>query len=120
MNDDSLAQLTKRLDRFAKERDWEQFHTPKNLAMALTVEAAELLEHFQWLTAEESAELSAAKKGEVQDELGDLLIYAVRLADRLNIDIIDAAHRKHDKNKDKYPADKVRGSAAKYTEYQDG
>jgi len=70
--------------------------------------------------AQTSHKGSAAKRGEVQDEPGDLLIYAARLTDRLDIDIIDAAHRKHNKNKDKYPADKVRGSAAKYTEYQEG
>jgi len=110
---DSLAELTHKLRDFARERDWEQFHTPKNLAMAMIVEAAELVEHFQWLSAEQSHALDAAKLEEVRQEIGDVLIYLTRIADRLGIDPVAAAHDKMVINAVKYPADKVRGSSAK-------
>ena len=113
-----IDDLAGALRQFARERDWEQFHTPKNMAMALTVEAAELQEIFQWLTPEESRELTADQKGRGEEETADVFIYLVRLCDLLGIDLMDAAWRKLDKNGEKYPADQVRGSASKYTEYE--
>lgn len=110
---DSLAELTHKLRDFARERDWEQYHSPKNLAMAMIVEAAELVEHFQWLTAEQSQTLDAAKREEVRREIGDVLIYLTRLADQLDIDPVAAAHDKMVINAAKYPAELARGSAAK-------
>jgi NTP pyrophosphatase (non-canonical NTP hydrolase) len=103
------------LRQFAAERDWDQFHSPKNLAIALSVEASELLEHFQWLTEAQAGALAADKLGEVRDEMADVLIYLVRLADKLDVDLIDAAKKKMVKNALKYPADKVRGSIRKPT-----
>lgn len=100
---DTLEDLKKRLREFAHERDWEQFHSPKNISMALIVEAAELVEHFQWATPEESQELTAEKRAEVADEIADVLIYLTELADVLGIDPIDAARRKIAKNAVKYP-----------------
>lgn len=102
---------------FAAERDWQQFQTPKNLAMALSVEVAELLEHFQWLGAEQSRELDPGTRQQVAHEIADVQLYLVRLADELNIDILAAVSRKVELNAQKYPVDKVRGSAKKYTDY---
>ena len=113
----TLDDLRERLRRFAEARDWDQFHSPKNLAMALIAEAAELLEHFQWLTEAQSAALSPEKRAAVADELADVLVYTVRLADKLGIDLLVAAAGKMDRNEAKYPADQVRGSARKYDEY---
>jgi dCTP diphosphatase len=115
-----LDSIKIRLREFASERDWDQFHSPKNLAMALIVEAAELVEHFQWLTGEQSQALSPAKLAEVEQEIADIQIYLVRLADKLGIDIERAVQAKMEINARKYPADKVRGSARKYTECDDG
>ena len=112
-----LDDLKLRLRKFAADRDWDQFHSPKNLSMALIAEAAELVEHFQWLTEEQSANLSAAKLKEVEEELADILIYLVRSADKLGINLIEAAKQKIEKNDQKYPADKVKGKSKKYTEY---
>ena len=109
--DNDLRQLRDRLRTFATERDWEQFHSPKNLSMALMVEVAELMEHFQWLTEEQSSNLSPDTLKAVEEEVADCLLYLVRLADRLGIDLHDAALRKLEKNALKYPADKVRGQA---------
>jgi dCTP diphosphatase len=114
---DALTALRDRLRAFAAARDWDQFHSPKNLAMALIAEAAELVEHFQWLTEAQSAALPPAKKAEVADELADVLIYLVRIADRLDLDLLAAAAAKMDRNEAKYPAPLVKGSARKYTEY---
>jgi NTP pyrophosphatase (non-canonical NTP hydrolase) len=105
----TLADLQLALRRFADERDWERFHSPKNLAMALGIEVAELSEHFQWLTQQESFSLSPEEKYEVQNELADILIYLVRLADRLEIDLLPAAEKKLAFNAEKYPADAARG-----------
>lgn len=114
MNDPSdLAMLRDRLRAFAAERDWEQFHSPKNLSMALMVEVAELMEHFQWLTEAQSAELPPETKQAVGEELADCLLYLVRLSDRLGVDLRTVALDKLEKNAAKYPADKVRGSAKK-------
>ena len=109
-----LDALRDRLRAFAAARDWERFHSPKNLATALIVEAAELLEHFQWLTEDESRALPPETKAEVATELADVLLYLVRLADQLGIDLHAAAVAKIAANERKYPADKVRGSARKY------
>jgi len=112
-----LDQLKTRLRQFAEERDWDQFHSPKNLSMALIAEAAELVEHFQWLTEAQSASLSPDKLKKVEEELADILIYLVRAADKLGINLIEAAKNKIEVNEQKYPADKAKGSAKKYTEY---
>ena len=117
MSDDAFNQLKQRLRVFAAERDWDQFHSPKNLSMALIAEAAELVEHFQWLTEDQSKNLSPEKLAEVELELADIQLYLIRLADKLNIDLLAAVDRKIALNEQKYPADKVRGSAKKYTEY---
>jgi len=105
------------LRKFVAERDWDKFHSPKNLATALSVEASELLEHFQWLTERESARLSPEKCEQVRDEMADVLIYLVRLADKLDVDLLDAAAKKIEKNALKYPAERVRGSMKKYSDY---
>ncbi len=109
--------LTQKLAHFAKERDWEQFHSPKNLAMALIVEAGELVEQLQWLSEEETRRLSPEQHEAVSEEAADVLLYLLRFADRLQIDLERAAWAKIEKNAAKYPADKVRGSARKYTDY---
>jgi len=115
---DSLDDLSARLLAFARQRDWEQFHSPKNLAMALAGEAGELLEHFQWLTEEQSMDLPPQKRQEVAYELADILNYLLRLAERLDVDLIDAANRKIAINEQRYPADKVRGDARRASEYE--
>ena len=115
---DRLTALRDRLRGFVRERDWEQFHSPKNLAMAMIVEAAELVEHFQWMTEQESRSISAEKREQVSQEITDTFVYLLRMSDVLGIDLIDAAHAKMDLNAKKYPAEKVRGSNAKYTEYE--
>lgn len=111
---DSLHQLRDALRAFATERDWERFHTPKNLAMALAGEAGEVIEHFQWLSAEESSALSPEQRAEVALELADVLLYLVRLADVLDVDLADAAQHKIAINADRYPPDKARGRSDKY------
>lgn len=115
-----MEELLETIRAFVKERDWEQYHSPKNLAMALMVEAGEIAEHFQWLTEDESRELPLHKRKEVQDEIADVLVYLVNLADKLGIDPLEAAQLKMKKNSEKYPAEKVRGKALKYTEYRFG
>ena len=116
--EDWLAVLAVTLRRFAEERDWEQFHSPKNLAMALSVEAAELLEEFQWLTEAQSHAPEAERRRRIEAELADVLIYLVRLADRLQVDLPAAVARKLESNRRRYPAERVRGRAAKYDEYE--
>src|SRR5437867_812602 len=113
---DALSTLRDALRRFAADRDWDQFHSPKNLASALCVEAAELLEHFQWLTDRESKSLSTATLQKVQGEMGDVLLYLIRLADKLNVNLLEAARNKIEINARKYPAAKARGNSRKYTE----
>jgi len=110
-----LLMFRDKLRAFAEARDWDQFHSPKNLSMALMVEAAELMEHFQWLTGEQSAELSPEVKQAVGEELADILLYLVRLSDKVGIDLREAALHKLEKNALKYPAEQVRGSAKKYS-----
>jgi NTP pyrophosphatase (non-canonical NTP hydrolase) len=119
MAGDPLQDLALRLRDFAAERDWDRFHSPKNLAMALTGEAGELAAEFQWLTEAESRALDEAQRERVRQEAADVLLYLVRLADKLGIDLVEAAHRKMELNGRNYPADLVRGSARKYTEYGD-
>ena len=114
---DSLDDLNRRLRQFARDRDWEQFHNPKNLAMALAGEAGELLEHFQWLTAEQSAALPPDKKEAVALELADILIYLIRCSERLDIDLVGAAYRKMALNEARYPVAQVRGEARRAEEY---
>jgi dCTP diphosphatase len=111
----TLASLRDDLRRFAAARDWQQFHTPKNLAMALSVEAAELLECFQWLTPEQSARLAARDRHAVEEEVADVLLYLLRLTDVLGIDPLRAAQRKMTVNARKYPVALARGSARKYS-----
>jgi dCTP diphosphatase len=113
---DALEELTQELRRFAQERDWRQFHSPKNLACALSVEAAELLEHFQWLTEAQSDDLSGDKRSAVGSEMADILLYLLQLADRLQIDLAAAAREKLALNERRYPVDRSRGSSRKYNE----
>lgn len=115
----SIENLRDVLREFARERDWDQFHTPKNLSMALIAEAAELVEHFQWVEGDKSHLLEDRVRPSVEEEIADIFIYLVRIADKLGIDLYRAAGRKIAINASKYPADKVRGSARKYTEYVD-
>ena len=111
---DTLEALRARLRDFVAERDWDQFHNPKNLAMALVAEAGELVEHFQWLTPEQSANLPPEALGEVELEIADVLLFLLRLCDKLDIDPLQVAARKLDLNAAKYPIEKARGKAIKY------
>jgi NTP pyrophosphatase (non-canonical NTP hydrolase) len=115
-NPHGLTQLRDALRQFAAERDWDQFHSPKNLASALAVEAAELLERFQWLTEEQSRRLPPEELAKVREEMADVLNYLVRLADKLDVNLLEAARDKIEVNARKYPADKARGSVKKYSE----
>jgi len=117
MKHGELDELQDRLLAFARERDWEQFHNPKNLVMALSVEASELLEHFQWLTPEQSERLDPDKRREVALEMADVFIYLLRLAERLDVNLLEAVDAKIAANEKRYPADQVRGSAKKYSDY---
>jgi dCTP diphosphatase len=111
---DPLGALRAQLRRFVEERDWDQFHTPKNLAMALVAEAGELVEQFQWLTPEQSAELPDHTRAEVELEIADVLLFLLRLCDKLGIDPIEAGGKKLELNARKYPVAKARGNATKY------
>lgn len=113
-----LNSLAQRIAQFAGARDWDQFHSPKNLASALTVEAAELLEIFQWLTDDQSRSLPPEKLAAAEAELADVFIYLVRMADKLGVDLAVAAERKLETNERKYPVAKARGSATKYTDFE--
>ncbi|HET9820998.1 MAG TPA: nucleotide pyrophosphohydrolase [Burkholderiaceae bacterium] len=113
---DSLADLAQRLARFAAERDWQQFHSPKNLASALIVEAGELLEHFQWLTEAQSRALAAEKSDQVASEMADVLLYLIQLANALGIDLVAAAQAKLQLNASRYPVELARGSSHKHGE----
>ena len=113
-----MEDLRTAIGAFIAERDWNQFHSPKNLAMALSVEVAEIVEHFQWLTEEESQNLPPEKLTEVREEIGDVMIYLTELAEKLGIDPVEAAKAKLEINRQKYPAALVKGRAAKYTEYR--
>ncbi|HHP7236350.1 MAG TPA: nucleotide pyrophosphohydrolase [Desulfobacterales bacterium] len=113
----AMHQLIEALRQFAAERDWDRYHSPKNLAMALSVEVAELVEPFQWLTQNQSRCLPPEKRRLVRDEIGDVLIYLIMLADKLEIDPLEAAFDKLGKNRRSYPADRVRGKTVKYSDY---
>lgn len=115
MNDDLFA-LQIRLREFAAERDWGQFHSPKNLAAALSIEAAEVLEHFQWMTDEESRSIPIEKVKPIAEEIADVLLYLLQLADKLEIDPVFEANRKININAEKYPVDKFRGNSKKYSD----
>lgn len=112
----SLEELKLALRSFAEDRDWDQFHSPKNLSMALAGEAGELLEQFQWLTENQSHQLEIEKRQKVADEIADIQLYLIRLADKLNLDILAECNRKIEANAIKYPIDKSKGTAKKYTE----
>ena len=118
MESSDLQSLKDRLRRFAEDRDWDKFHSPKNLAMALIVEAGELVEHFQWLTEDQSKRISKDELDKIEQELADILLYLVRLADKLDISLYDAVNKKISMNQTRYPAEQVRGSSKKYTEYR--
>ena len=111
-----MKKLLEIIRAFNRERDWEQYHSPKNLSMALSVEVAEVVEHFQWLDQNQSKSIPSSKKEEIKDEIGDILIYLVNLADKLGIDPVQAALDKIEKNRKNYPVELSRGNAAKYTE----
>jgi len=115
---DSLDALRARVNAFVTERDWVQFHSPKNLAMAMIVEAGEVVEHFQWMTEDESRNLDAETKEQVGQELSDTLVYLLRIAEVCGVDLIEAANKKIDLNAKKYPVEKCKGSNAKYSTYE--
>jgi NTP pyrophosphatase (non-canonical NTP hydrolase) len=114
-----LTAIRDTIRTFVDERDWDQFHTPKNLACALSVEVAELLEHFQWLQNGQRDELGEAKLEQVRHEMADVMVYLVRIADKLDVDLGAAVIEKMALNRAKYPADLVRGDARKYHEYKE-
>jgi len=115
----TLHDLKLRMAEFVRARDWEQFHTPKNLSMSIAIEAAELMEHFQWLTVEQSRNLAPEALDDIGEELADIVIYALSLSNFLNLDLADTVLSKMAKNERKYPAEQVRGKSHKYTYYQD-
>ncbi len=118
MAETDFDRIKKQVRQFVVEREWDQFHSPKNLSMALIVEAAEMVEHFQWLTEEQSSNLSPERLAEVELELADIQIYLISLAEKLKLDLVAAVDKKLVLNARKYPADQVRGSSKKYTEYK--
>jgi NTP pyrophosphatase (non-canonical NTP hydrolase) len=122
MSDDrtTLQELKEKMASFVRERDWEQFHTPKNLSMSIAIEAAELMEHFQWLTVEASKNLPGEALQAIGEELADIVIYSLSLSNALQLDLAETVLAKMEKNIRKYPSEKVRGKAHKYTFYQDG
>jgi len=115
----TLQDLKDRMASFVRERDWEQFHTPKNLSMSIAIEAAELMEHFQWLTVEQSKKLAPEALADIGEELADIVIYSLSLANTLGLDLSQTVLDKMAKNIRKYPSEKVRGKAHKYTYYQE-
>lgn len=115
---DSLLILRQRINAFVEARDWAQFHSPKNLAMSMIVEAAEVVEHFQWMTEQESRQLDTETKEKVGQELADTFVYLMRIAEVCGIDLIQATNAKIDLNAQKYPVEKCKGSNDKYTKYQ--
>jgi dCTP diphosphatase len=113
----NIGTLIKKINAFAEERDWNKFHSPKNLAISVAVESSELLEQFQWLTEEESNNLPEERMAAIKDEIADVFLNLLRLSSLLNIDIIDTAFIKIDKNALKYPVEKAKGNALKYNQY---
>ncbi len=118
MNERALEDLKLELREFAQARDWEQFHSPKNLSMALSVEAAELVEHFQWMTEKQSAQLDPQKHAAVAFEMADIFIFLLRLSDQLGVNLMEVTKRKIKLNHQRYPVGKVKGSPKKYSEYE--
>ena len=119
MSDKSaIEELKLKLREFAQDRDWEQFHSPKNLSMALSVETSELVEHFQWLTEEQSFQLDPKRHAAVAFELADIFIFLLRISDQLNVDLMEITKRKMELNNKRYPIDLVKGSSRKYNEYE--
>jgi len=114
-NSTTISELKDLVEQFVKERDWEQFHSPKNLSMAIAVEAAELMDLFKWHTPEESTQRMSEGPSPAEEEIADVVIYCLAFANRNNIDLTTAIRNKIALNAQKYPADHVRGSAAKYT-----
>lgn len=114
-----LFQLRDLIREFVDERDWDKFHTPKNLATALSVEASELLEPFQWLDSGSESELDDEKRAAIRNEMADVLTYLIRLADKMDVDLFDAVVQKMAINRAKYPAERVKGDARKYSEYKE-
>lgn len=114
---DPVRELMREVARFAAEREWDRYHSPKNLSMALIGEVGELIAHFQWLNERESAQLPADRLAMVEQEIGDVVIYLVRLCDQLGIDPLAAAHRKLKVNAVRYPVEKARGNNRKYDEF---
>lgn len=117
MSEPAIEELKQKLKEFAQMRDWEKFHCPKNLAMALSVEASELLEHFQWMTEKESEILSPQRQASVAFELADIFIYLLRITDQLNIDLVEVTKRKIEINNKRYPIEKAKGNSKKYNEF---
>ena len=111
-----MNEIKQLIKDFLKERDWEQFHSPKNLSMSISIEAAEISEIFQWCTVDESYDLDETRRNELEQEIADVLIYSIELADKFDIDVIEAVKRKIELNKQKYPVDKCKSSSRKYTE----
>jgi len=116
-NNGDLTRLRDAIREFTRERDWDQFHTPKNLAISVSIEAAELLEQFQWLQTGVTSELGERRLTDVRHEMADVLVYLIRLADKLDINLVASAWEKLELNRAKYPADKVKGDSRKYDEY---
>ena len=115
----TLEELKSRTAKFIRERDWEQFHTPKNLSMSIAIEAAELMEHFQWMTEEQSTTLSPEELDEIGEEMADIVLYSLSLCNQLGLDLSESVMNKLAKNAEKYPREKVRGKSHKYTYYED-
>lgn len=111
----SIQEIVEALRQFAAERDWDQFHSPKNLSIALAVEASELLECFQWMTEEQSKALSTDELQGISEEMADVFLFLLRLADKLDVDLLEASWLKLELNRKKYPIDKSRGNSTKYT-----
>jgi len=118
MSDSEFNRIKKQVHQFTANRNWDQFHSPKNLSMALIVEVAEMIEHFQWLTEEQSGKLNQEKLAEIELELADIQIYLISLAEKLQLDLIAAVEKKLALNAQKYPVEKARGNSKKYNEYK--
>jgi len=112
-----ISVITEKIRAFRDQRDWAQFHTPKDMAMAISLEAGELMEHFLWKSPAEVEARIESHRGEISDEIADVAVYLFELADNLGIDLLQAMEQKMQKNAEKYPADRVRGSSKKYNEY---
>lgn len=117
MKNKELLHLQHKLTKFALARDWDKFHSPKNLSMAMSVEAGELVEIFQWMTEEESKSLSDKQQARAEEEIADVFLYLLRIADKLNVDLIQVANKKIGINEQKYPVDVSYGNAKKYTDF---